>query len=93
MVTGVEDETAVVVMVKYGEVFAPAATVTLLGTEATAGFELTSDTTTPLAPAGPVSVTLLLVVETPPFTLEGDRVSEDRAGSLTVRVAGLLTPA
>jgi len=78
-------------MVKYGEVLAPAATVTLAGTEATAGFELLSETTTPLGPAGPVRVTLLEAVETPPATLEGERLSADRAIGFTVKVADLLT--
>jgi len=59
MVTWVAVATREVVMVKYGEVLAPAATVTLAGTEATAGFELLSATTTPPGPADPVRVTLL----------------------------------
>ena len=90
--TWVTVATCVVTRVKYGETVAPPATVTLAGTEATAGFELASETTTPLAPAGPVSVTLLEVVETPPVTLDDERYNEDRAVGLTVSVADLLTP-
>ena len=71
---------------------APAATVTLAGGEATAGLELVSDTTAPLGPAGPFRVTLLLAEESPPVTLEGERVNEDSAVGFTVNVADLLTP-
>ena len=46
MVTGVEMETAFVLMVKYGEEVRPAATVTSAGTSTTAGLELVNKTVT-----------------------------------------------
>ena len=53
MVTGVEEETLVVLMVNFGETLVPAATVTLAGTEAIAGLELDKEMTAPCVGAGP----------------------------------------
>ena len=52
--------TEVVVMVKLGECTLPAATVTVAGTDATAGLELDKDTTAPVDGAGPFSTTILV---------------------------------
>ena len=68
--------TAVVVIVKTGEVVAPAATVTEGGTVAL-GSPLVSMTTAPPDGAGPVSVTVFAVVDVPPATEEGDSVTVD----------------
>ena len=81
--------TAVVVMVKGADTFEPAATVTEAGTAATAGLELLSVIVAPLAGAADVRVTLLAVVEMPPTTDVGERVSADSA----TFVSGKLTAA
>ncbi len=57
MVTGVEDATGVVVIVNLGEILTPAATVTVAGTEATAGLELDKEMTAPPEGAGPLICT------------------------------------
>ena len=96
MVTGVEAVTARVVTVKVAPV-APAGTVTLAGTVATAGLLLVSETTAPPVRAGALSVTLP-VERDPPLTLVGFSVSEVRVGpgggcGVTVSEAVLVTPA
>ncbi len=78
-------------IVKYGETVAPAATLTEAGV-VTRGSPLDRFTTTPPAGATPLSVTLFNVVEAPPTTDVGDRVSESRATGFTVRLAVLFTP-
>src|SRR5579871_1007640 len=78
--TTVFDVTAVVVIVKVAEV-APAATVTVGGTAATAESSLVSVTAAPPAGAGPFSVTVLLVVKRPPLTLVGDSLSDATCGA------------
>jgi hypothetical protein len=80
-----------VVIVNTGDVVAPAGTVTDTGGEATA-LLLVRVTVTPPAGAGPVSVTVLLVVLLPPTTVLGDSVSARNAGGLTVSVAVLVAP-
>jgi hypothetical protein len=75
IITVVVAVTADVVMVKFGEEVAPAATVTVAGTP-TPGLLLVKFTTAPEAGAGPPSVTLFSVAETPPTTEVGDRATE-----------------
>jgi hypothetical protein len=91
MVTTPAVVTADVVMVNVGETVAPAATVTEAGTP-TPGSLLVRVTTAPPAGAGLLSVTLLAVVETPPTTEGGDRVTESTVTGLTVRFAPFCTP-
>jgi hypothetical protein len=91
MAIDVCDVTSVVVMLKFGDLRAPAGTVTVAGGDAT-GFELASVTTAPPGGAGPVSVTKLPVVVPPPTTLVGDSVSDAIAGGFTVRVAVFVAP-
>ena len=94
MLTEVEAVTAKVVTVKVAPV-APAGTVTLAGTVATAGLLLVSETTAPPVRAGALSVTLP-VERDPPLTLVGFSVSEVRVGpgggcGVTVSEAVLVT--
>ena len=76
---------------------APAGTVTLEGTLA-AALLLESATCAPPVGAGPLSVTVPVEDCTPPITLVGFSVSEEREGAggeagVTVSVADLVTPA
>jgi hypothetical protein len=80
--------TAEVVIVKYGEELAPAATVTDAGT-VTRVSPLDRFTTT-LPGAGPFSVTLFNVVGVPPATEVGDSVTESKATGFTVKIAVLV---
>jgi hypothetical protein len=75
--------TAVVVIVKAADV-APALTVTVVGGMATEGSSLVSMTAAPPAGAGPLRVTVLCVVERPPFTLAGDSINDATCGESTV---------
>jgi hypothetical protein len=90
IVTTVGVATGEVVIVKTGDVVAPAATVTEAGTP-TPG-SLLKFTRMPPAGAGAFNVTLFAVDETPPTTDAGDSVIESRATGLTVRLAVLITP-
>jgi hypothetical protein len=96
IVTVEEDETACVVTEKVALV-APAATVTLAGTEARAELLLARVTTAPSDGAALVRVTVPCD-EFPPVTLAGFRLSVERvkgvgvAGGDTVSVAVLVTP-
>jgi len=88
MVATICDATGVVATVKDA-VFVPAATTTLVGTDA-AAFELESETVKPPAGALPVSVTFP-VEATPPVTLVGVRVTLVSTGVTIVSVAVLVT--
>src|SRR6267143_6192010 len=93
IVTVVETRTTEVLTAKVALV-APAGTNTLEGTPA-APLLLESMTCAPPAAAGPLSVTVPVEDSTPPITLVGWSVSEERVGSsggVTVSVADLLTP-
>jgi len=93
-VTGVDAATALVVTVKVALV-APAGTVTLEGTLATAVLLLESVTWAPPAGAGPLRVTVPVDDCAPPTTLAGFRASDERGGGaegVTVSAAVLLTP-
>lgn len=71
MVTTVDAATFMVVIVKFADV-APDFTVTVAGTEATAGLELDRTTAAPPAGAGPFKYTLLPPLGAlPPKTLTG----------------------
>jgi hypothetical protein len=82
--------TAVVVIVNVADV-APASTVTVGGGSATVESPLVSITTAPPVGAGPVSVTVLCVVDLPPTTVAGDSRRDAAAGAFTVRSAVLVT--
>ena len=74
---------------------APAGTVTLEGTLATAVLLLESVTWAPAAGAGPLSVTVPVEDCKPPTTLVGFSVSDESGGGgegVTVSEAVLLTP-
>ena len=93
IVTGVDAATLDVVVVNVA-VVAPAATVTLAGTVATAVLLLESDTTRP--PAGAALESVTVPVEfAPPVTLAGFRLTACRlagaAAGVTVSVVVLLT--
>ena len=92
MVTAVEAATALVLTGKVALV-APAATVTLPATVATAGLLLDSVTCAPPPGAGPSSVTVPVELPPPP-TFVGLSASEERrtSGGFTVSVAGRVTP-
>jgi hypothetical protein len=72
-------------------VVAFAATVTLAGTVEAAVLLLDSVTTAPAAGAGPFNVTVP-VVEVPPITEVGLKLTEVNVVAVTVRVAVLVTP-
>ena len=95
MVTMVDAATALVFTGKVALV-APAGTATLEGTLA-AALLLESATCAPPAGASPLSVTVPVEDCTPPITLVGFSVSEEREGAggeagVTVSEADLLTP-
>ena len=92
IVTGVLAATSVVVIENSGEAFTPAATVTLAGTAATAGFELDSDTKTPPVGAGAFRVTRFAVVVWPPITVAGDSVTAETASGVNTPLAVIGTP-
>jgi len=79
MVTGVDAVTALVLTVNVA-LLAPAATVTLAGTVAVDMLLLERETAAPPVSAGPLSVTVPVEVCTPPVTLVGFSVSEERVG-------------
>jgi len=87
--TDVFEATGVVVAVKVAET-APDATVTEAGTAATEGVWLVRDTTEPEAGAADVSVTVP-VLDVPPASEEGAKVTVETDGGRTVRVACLVT--
>lgn len=92
----VDEKTALVVTVNVAAV-APAATVTLAGTRAAAVLLLESTTIAPPAGAAPLNVTVPVEDCTPPTTLVGFSVSEERVGAggaagVTVSEADLVTP-
>ena len=91
IVTAAVAATDEVVIVKYGDAVAPAATVTEAGTTAT-GLLLVKVTLIPPAGAGPVRFTLFKVVETPPTTDVGESATDSSASGLTVSTAVLVTP-
>src|SRR5256712_14191555 len=87
MVTGVDAATALVVTVKVALV-APAGTVTLEGTLATAVLLLESGTWAPPAGAGPLRVTVPVEDCTPPTTLVGSSASDESVRSEERRCRG-----
>jgi len=87
IVTGVLAATAVVVMVNAGDTVAPPATVTEAGTAAAAGLLLVSVTTVPPVGAGAFNVTVFKVVDVPPKTDAGDKVTAEGLGGNTVKIA------
>ncbi len=88
--TAVEVVTVLVVTLKVA-VVAPAATVTLAGTLATAVLLLESVTTAPPLGAAPLSVTVPCE-EVPPVTLVGLKAKADTAGGVTVSEAVWVAP-
>jgi hypothetical protein len=78
MVTGVDTVTALVLTVNVA-LLTPAATVTLAGTLA-APLSLVSSTCAPPLGAGPLSATVPVEDCTPPVTLVGFSVSDERFG-------------
>jgi len=91
IVTGVEAVTELVDTVKFA-IMAPAGTITLAGTAATAGLLLESATAAP--PEGAAALRVTVPVEgLPPTTLVGFRLNEERvAGGVTVSMVELLAP-
>ena len=92
----VDEKTALVVTVNVAAV-APAATVTLAGTRAAAVLLLESTTIAPPAGAAALSVTVPVEDCTPPTTLVGFSVNDERVGDggatdVTVSEADLVTP-
>ena len=91
MVTVVDAATALVLTVNVALV-APAPTVTLDGTLATAVLLLESATVAPPDGAAPLSVTVPVAL-LPPTTELGVLVTDDKVAALTVSVVVLFTPA
>jgi hypothetical protein len=91
IVTGVFDVTPVVVIVNAGETDVPPATVTDGGT-VTPALLLLSVTTAPPDGAGPFNVTLFAVVDPPPTTVFGDKVTVETPGGDTVRLPVTVMP-
>ena len=91
MLTGVDVATALVITLKL-TVVPPGETVTLAGTPA-AGLLLESVTCAPPAGAGALSITVPVEDCSPPTTLVGLRVSEERtAAGITVSDAVRVAP-
>ncbi len=90
-IAAVLEEVRTAVVIGYVAVVAPAATVTLAGTWATAGRLLDSVTTNPPAGAGPFSVTVP-VDGFPPCTLLGLIVCNDIVGAVTINLAVKVVP-
>ena len=91
MLTGVDVATALVITLKLALV-PPGETVTLAGTPA-AGLLLESVTCAPPAGAGALSITVPVEDCSPPTTLVGLRVSEERtAAGITVSDAVRVAP-
>jgi len=95
-VTAVDAVTALVLTVKVA-LAAPAGTVTLEGTLATAELLLKSATCAPPDRAGPLSATVPVEDCTPPITVVGFTVKEERVGAVgagvTVSEADAVAPA
>jgi len=79
IVTGVDVVTTLVLTVNVA-LLAPAATVTLAWTVATAVLPLMRETIAPPLRAGPLSVTVPVADCAPPVTLVGFSVSKERVG-------------
>ena len=79
MLTDVEAVTLLVLTVNVA-LLAPETTVTLAGTVAVDVLLLERETAAPPVGAGPLSVTVPVEVCTPPVTLVGFSVSEERVG-------------
>ena len=91
MVTGICLVTTEVTTLYAGETRAPASTITVCGTDATAGLELDSETTRPPAGATVFRLTVPVMVF-PPVTLVWDKVTALGSKGLTVTVMGTATP-
>lgn len=78
-------------MVNAAETVCPPATVTDAGTTA-AALLLANVTTTPPDSAGPLSVTVFKVVDAPPNTDAGDKVTAVGLGACTVNVLVTVAP-
>ena len=73
-------------------VVAPAATVTLPGTVAAAGFDEDSENVAPPDGAGDDNATVPTEFAAPPFTYDGERVSDENDGAFTFVDAVFETP-
>jgi hypothetical protein len=91
--TVVVNETPAVVMLKVGEMAAPAGIVTVAGTVARAGLTLVRLMTAPCGPAGPASVTVLLPIVLPPRAGLGASDRAEIAAGTTVSLPVTLDPA
>jgi hypothetical protein len=92
MMTAVCLVTGVVVILKVADVWEPAATVTVEGTDATVGLELDSDTVTPPLGAAAFKVTKFPVTVFPPTVPACAKLTEEAARGITVRVTGTEMP-
>ena|SRR5580658_359879 len=94
MVTGIVTRTAVVAILNADEVAAPAATLTVAGTDATVGLLLASFTGAPVGGAGDSRVTVLEApAAAPPTTDVEERFREATPSGFTVSVLNALAPA
>lgn len=92
MTTAVGAVTKPVETSKAADKFAPPTTVTILGGDATAGFDELRATTAPAGAAGPSKVTLAPPIGLPPGIGVVERLSECTAVGRTLTVTTLETP-
>ena len=84
--------TAVVLIENPFDIVAPEATVTVAGTDATAGLELVNVTVNPAEGAGPSILMVFPVTVEPPLTEDTDSCTANGVATFTISCASCETP-